>query len=409
MGKLKIGYILERFPSPTEYFILNEILQLEKRGIEIYIIVIHRQDKYLNLPELNDLCSPVIYLPKIYYYFPILNFFFTPSSFFQLPAFIRKTSGSISCSLLTIIRYFRNYCLSAYLAKQMKGYPCSHIHAHFAFISLDIAFCLSILLNIDYSLTVHARDIYTNENKIKDHLGSLRFLITCTNYNKDYLNKITDYIYEYKIYKIYHGIDIKKWTLQVRRNRNHSVFHILSVARLIEKKGLIYLIKAISILVAQGIRIHCTIIGEGELKQQLLTLIKAERIHNFVRILPFVTQDRIRELLLQSDVFVLPSIIADDGDRDGLPNVIIESMLSGLPVVSTSVSGIPEVVKHMETGLLVREKDELSIVNAINFLMNDKEIYAGIVRNARKKILELLNIESCTDELVDVLESNLQI
>ena len=391
---MKITYILEKFPSPTEYFILNEILQFEKEAVEIILLVLKRQKQHEKLPELKNLKATIIYLPWLHFYFPIIPILRSPFSVFRFPVPIN--------GLLKTLRY---YGISQYFAKKKILY--NHIHAHFAFISVEIAYYLSKISKVNYSLTAHARDIYTNNNKIIRHLPYTKFLITCTEYNKNYLNKLTDNIFKDKILRVYHGISPEEWNFKGICNNSIQELQILAVARLVEKKGLIFLLKAIEMLINNGTKAHCTIIGQGVLQSLLEEYIYTKKLQNFIRIIPFVPQSKLGEYYLQADLFVLPCIISSNGDRDGLPNVIIEAMLSGLPVISTPVSAIPEVLKHKETGILVKEKDELSIVEGINLITNNQNLRQHIIKRARQEIVEKLDITLSTKQLIEIFRKNI--
>jgi colanic acid/amylovoran biosynthesis glycosyltransferase len=404
MGSVKIVYILENFPSPTEYFILNEILFLQRKGFKITILVLRKQKKYSKLPELKELSSSIIYLPAIFFYLPVIAFFLHPFSFVKL---VVSNISELSLSprgLLKIIRYLG---ISIFFSKKLRDNPPDHVHAHFAFIGVDIAYYLCGLLDVNYSFTAHAKDIYTNKKNIIKHARSSLFVVTCTNYNQEYINNLTQHVYRSKIYRCYHGITIQKWPFKPLGQKRNDKIRILTIARLIEKKGLIYLLKAIKRLVHQRIDVHCTIIGEGKLRKHLLSCIQELNIVNYVDLYPFVVQEKIRDFFSRSALFVLPSTVSTNGDRDGLPNVILEAMLSGVPVITTPVSALPEIVEHLKTGILVDDKDDLEIANAIITLMGNKRLYNEIARTARNRILEKFDIEDCCNLFIDVFQKYL--
>ncbi|WP_025742483.1 glycosyltransferase family 4 protein [Aquimarina pacifica] len=395
----KIVYLIENFPSPTEHFVLNEMLELEHRGIELEVLVLKKQNKYMCMPELNDLRASVIYLPKLYRYF---SFFFLFKNPLLFPKLIQL--GSIS-SGKNSLKSFRDYCIGLYFFSKLKRTSITHFHAHFAFLAVDIASVLSKLFGLNYSLTMHANDIYTNTDKIKKVIRESSFVITCTEYNREYLNKVTCNKYQDKIHKVYHGIDTSKWTFRERKDVNTSEIKIISVARLVEKKGLFYLLESIKILVDKGKNINCTIIGEGVLKDKMIDFIRTNRLEAFIKIIGFQKQDMVRQMFIKSDVFVLPSIIAQNGDRDGLPNVIVEAMALGLPVISTATSAIPEVIEDRITGLLVKEKDSLAIARAIDELIANQELYNLIRKNAENKIQSKMHIEHATNKIANLFRS----
>ena len=425
---LRIAYVIEKFPSPTESFILNEILQLQKRGIELYILVLRKQKRYFCIPELTKLNFPVIFLPKIYFLFPVLSFFRellsemsfrscvvqnTPArySFKQVWALLslNRIFHSYCPGLHTgsLLKDFRNYQISLFFKHKLKRKNISHIHAHFAFIAVDIASVLSKLLEVKYSLTAHAQDIYTNLPKIQQVIGDTSFVITCTQYNRHFLNKISDSKYADKIYTVYHGVEISKWLSSHHYHKiGCSEIRVLSIARLVEKKGLIYLLKAIRLLIEMDVQISCTIVGEGPLRRYLENQIKDNGLGTSVRLLDFLPQGQIKSLFAQSDIFILPSVIAQNGDRDGLPNVIMEAMLSGVPVISTPVSAIPEIVKDGITGILVKEKDEKAIADAVIKLKKCPELYYKITANGRKEVIERFDLEENIDEFIKIFKTS---
>ncbi len=398
---LCIAYVIEKFPSPTEYFILNELLELQKCGVELYVLVLRKQKRYLYISKLNDLRLSTIFLPAIYFFFPVL--FFSRKFLSQL--FLVNRKGLSFCSSL---KYLRNYQIGLFFARRLRTRNINHVHAHFAFIAVDIASVLSRLLGIKYSFTAHARDIYTNIPKIQQVIKDASFTVTCTQYNRHYLNKISHSKYADKIFTVYHGVEITKWLSNLSYHEiRYSEIRILSVARLVEKKGLIYLLKAIRLLVQRNIQVTCTIIGEGPQKECMENYIKDNGLENFVRLVNFLSQEQIKNFLAHSDIFILPSVIAKDGDRDGLPSVILEAMLNGVPIISTPVSGIPEIIKDRITGILVREKDGKAIADAVIRLKNSPELYYKITSNGRKEVIEKFDLEENTNDLKKIFEDNI--
>ena len=307
-----------------------------------------------------------------------------------------------------LLKQLRNYQIGLFFARRLKNRKIDHVHAHFAFIAVDIASVLSKLLGIKYSFTAHAQDIYANLPGIQQAVKNASFTVTCTRYNSHYLNKISHAKYANKIFTIYHGVEISKWLSNLSYHEiRYSEIRILSIARLVEKKGLIYLLEAVRLLVQDDIQITCTIIGEGPLQKGMENYIKDNRLGKAVHLLNFLPHEQVKSFLTHSDIFILPSVIAKNGDRDGLPNVILEAMLCGIPVISTPVSGIPEIIKDCITGLLVREKDSKAIADAIIRLKDNPELYYKITYNGRKEVIEKFDIEENTSKLLKTFENNI--
>jgi glycosyltransferase involved in cell wall biosynthesis len=281
-----------------------------------------------------------------------------------------------------------------------------HIHAHFGFITNDIAKILSRLIEVTYSFTLHAQDIYLNQSNIEQEVANASFAITCTEYNQAFLNKLTKGLYTAKLHTIYHGIDVLKWkqTEWPNRGNENDKIKIVSIARLVEKKGLIYLLKATRLLTSNGTKIHCTIIGNGPLQKQLKRFIIKNNLTHCVNLIGFLSQEEVRRQVANFDIFVLPCTIVKNGDRDGLPNVLLESMAMGIPVISTNISAIPELIENEETGLLVPEKNEIALADAILRLSSDIQLYNRISENGKRKVKDNFDIEISTNKLVAIFE-----
>lgn len=397
-----IVYVIERFPSLTEYFILNEILALEKREIAIVILSIKKPKLIVEIPELDSLTAPVFYSSHFtnYTYLSQITFVRIFTNFIRITRTCLKSS-----SIISIVRQLKYSLLALDFEKQLKGIRVKHVHAHFAFIASDLGYLLSKFLGVSFSFTAHAQDIYLNQKQIISKIERSCFVVTCTRYNRDYLNQLTEKKFEEKIHHVYHGINlIERAVPKERQFSDHSMVNILTVARLVEKKGIIYLLKAIKILVDSEKMIRCTIIGDGPLRNELINFTIAEGISNNVTFPGANERKKIFKQLSSADIFVLPSIVASNGDRDGLPNVLLEAMLMDVPVISTPISGIPELVEDGHSGLLIPEKDEKALVNAILKLTEDHDLYKTIIIKAKDQIMKNFAIDYTTEKLIGLFK-----
>ena len=160
-------------------------------------------------------------------------------------------------------------------------------------------------------------------------------------------------------------------------------------------------------LLNKGIKIKCTIIGDGPLSKKLKFFTLTEGISNYVEFKGINTREEVFNYLTITDIFVLPCIIASDGDRDGLPNVLLEAMMMGVPVITTNISAIPELIEDGKTGLLVPERDEIAIVDAVLKLFNDSVLYREIVKKGREKVVKNFNIQKSIDIIEELLINNI--
>lgn len=396
-NKKSLTYIIEKFPSPTEYFVLNEIVELEKQGYSLTILVLKKQKHFLHLLDQYGVRSKIVFLPLLLHRLPFLLFFINPLLLPAVCSFIFKAPIS------ALLHSIKNACYAVYFCNKLKAFRPRHIHAHFAFIATDIASIFAEMLKIRFSFTAHAQDIYTNKN-LTQHLHNARFAVTCTEYNKHHINSLTAGRCAGKLHSVYHGVCIENWEYETQNEKQKAKIRILSVARLVEKKGLIYLLKAIELLLGKGLDVSCTIIGEGPLHKSLQEYVNSKGLGKYVEILPYKNQHEIKQFYYKSTVFVLPCVVADNGDRDGLPNVIAEAMLCGLPVISTAVSAIPEIIQHNVTGLLVEEKDERAVCEAIKRIATESKLRDTIVKNAKQLILTRFNVSDCTKQLTEVFD-----
>jgi glycosyltransferase involved in cell wall biosynthesis len=402
---IQIAYVVEKFPSQTEHFVLNEILALEKRNFKIYIIALKKPKYVLNIPELEYLNASIIYLPNLINYLLLILF----KNYKENLRFFRSSCSEYWPNIKIILKNLRYLIIAQYFTKKLKKIGISHVHAHFAFYTTDIAYLISKLLKLNYSFTAHAQDIFLNKENIVKKIEKASFVITCTKYNQSFLNQLTGNRYCNKIYHAYHGVNLNNELATIHHQNifTNGTIHILSVARLVEKKGIIYLLKAVKMLLNKGIKIKCTIIGDGPLSKKLKFFTLTEGISNYVEFKGINTREEVFNYLTITDIFVLPCIIASDGDRDGLPNVLLEAMMMGVPVITTNISAIPELIEDGKTGLLVPERDEIAIVDAVLKLFNDSVLYREIVKKGREKVVKNFNIQKSIDIIEELLINNI--
>jgi glycosyltransferase involved in cell wall biosynthesis len=226
------------------------------------------------------------------------------------------------------------------------------------------------LTGLSYSFTAHAKDIYTTRPvRIAERMREARFVVTCTHYNHQYLVSLVDSQTAQRIWCIPHGVDLRRFHPGPPARSQLPL--ILAVGRLVEKKGLTYLVEACALLQRQGVSFQCWIVGSGPLRDPLREQIKTLGLENTVELHGFRTQEELVESYRQATVCALPCIVLENGDRDGIPNVLVEAMAMGLPVVSTSISGIPELVEHERTGVLVPPRDPPALAAALARLLAD--------------------------------------
>jgi glycosyltransferase involved in cell wall biosynthesis len=372
---VKIGYILRKFPVLSETFILNEILALEKRGVQIHIFALAPSRD----PRFHDgvvrLRAAITYVPGILDLRNLLPYAKAAAQRYG-PAY-RRTLSEVLLSGQP--RLFWRFLQAAYIAERARRLQLGHLHAHFANRSTTVARLASKMSAIPYTFTAHAFDIYkqtVNPAVLRQKIDDASSVITISHSNEDYLKMVVDGSTD-KIRMLHNGIDVSAFSPD--SIPEHQPFRILCVARLVEKKGLTYLVEACRILKDRGLAFRCRIVGRGALRSQLNDLIRELQLEDCVKLLGPRRQSEVPQLYREASVYVLPSVVAHDGNREGLPVSIVEN------------------------GLLVPERDALSLAEALTRLMQDRELYARLRDAARPTVVPSFDIESTSGVLQQLL------
>jgi glycosyltransferase involved in cell wall biosynthesis len=283
-----------------------------------------------------------------------------------------------------------------------------HLHAHFCHGATTVTMFASELTGLRYSFTAHAKDIYQHGlnpgDLLQKKIQGAQFVTTCTGANQIYLANLmgTD-----RLYKIYHGLDIHRFKPGPDKFTNvPEPMRIVSVGRYVEKKGFNYLLEACSLLKQRGHQFQCRIIGElGDQYLPLQQLRQQLDLEDCVTLGGPITHEDLALIYQQSDVFALPCQVLGNGDRDGIPNVLMEAMATGLAVVSTRISGIPELIESGKDGLLVAEKNSAEMADALQSLITDRQLITQLGIHARKTICEKFDARNTNQQLLSLFEA----
>lgn len=371
---MKIGYVLDKFPKTSETFIYNEVEGLSnKHDISVFSI-----DKSPDeIPDKVD----IIYSDDLY-----------KEGAKAFSSFIR--GDLIQRSVVEAYHHM--------VANQFKkeSDDLEMLHRHFP--TNSVIYYLSKELDIPYTLTTHARDIFSKVryDHLKEILDEAERIITISDYNKNYM--IDEFsLQPSKIDVVHMGIDTKKFSPSPP---NGNITNILTVARLVEKKGIRYGIEAFSRLSEKYPELHYNIIGEGPMKDDLKNLIEDLDIKNKISLLGRVLEKRLLEEYKKADIFMLPCVIAKDGDRDGIPMVLMESMAKEKLVISTEVSGIPELIDDGENGIMVEPKSPGDLARKIEMVIEGEVDIKSMCKNARKKVCKDFNLDDQLTEMDEIFQ-----
>jgi glycosyltransferase involved in cell wall biosynthesis len=404
---LSTAYIMSQFPQTYETFILREINELASRGADITIFSLKScRDKVIH-EDARPYLARTVYSPFIFSSRLLAaNLFFIlrhPGRYLRALWYIVSRCGAKPVYMIKILAVFpKTACFAFHI--QQKGL--THVHAHWASIPGDAAAIISILTGARFSITAHAYDIYTTNPSLAEKVRRADFVVTCTSYNVAHLVSLLPFEERGKVHLNYHGLDAGKFRFCERRQQIHK--RILAVGRLTETKGYPYLIEAVHLLRMRGVDCRCDIVGDGEMRHEVEARIRRRGLQDVVTLHGVISQPKLVELMLNANVLVMASVVARNNDRDGIPNVILEAMASGLPVIASEVSGIPEVVIDGETGLLVPEGDAVALEKAIAGVFEDPGRAAQMAMRARKKIERDFDIDENVGALMNLFETEIR-
>lgn len=390
-----IGYVLKRFPVLSETFILNEILALERQGVPIHIFSLERPNDPRFHEDLPKLKAQISYVPDMMTPKTLLHQAQQASKVYKgrYRDALAYTATKVNPSLMY------RFLQACYVANHARRLGIGRFHAHFATRPTTVACLAARITGLPYTFTAHAMDIFKEnlskkalERKIRD----AELVVTVSEYNRAYLAQFAGEQPE-KILRIYNGIDLTKFS--PNGVFTPPTFTMLCVARLVEKKGLPTLVEACKILRDRGVSFRCLIVGKGALRTRLESLINELQLQDAVSLLGALSQLEVRDRYREAQLFVLPCTTGADGNRDGLPVSIVEALACGLPVVSTPVTGIPEVVKHGINGLLVPVDSPVALADALQRAIEDASLYDHLRRNARFSVACDFDMDRTTTQL----------
>lgn len=413
-GAPGIGYVIKGFPRLSESFISAEVLRLERLGKRINVFSLAHGDD-LAAPVLSDLASPLAYMPNAGSV--------RKSSLFGwlravLPVYApihlrlaRKRPRAWAATLLQAWRFARNYrhkkdrCAKRSYFKQFlqagaiaEALPRAgifHLHGHFCHNATTITWFAAQMAECSFSFTAHAKDIYQERHNPGDLLNrkiaAASFVTTCTSANHTHLEEKLGPVPG--LHTIYHGLDTRQFAPVDRSNVDLP--KLIAVGRHVEKKGFDLLISALRILRKRGLSLDCRIIGEGgPVSADLQSMITSSCLDDMVRLDPPEPHAQLRKSYGAADIFVLPCRIDDSGDRDGIPNVLAEAMATGMAVISTNVSGIPELVTDGENGLLVPPEDVTALADRIEALVRNPNLRSRLGKAAVATIRDVFDADT---------------
>ncbi len=399
---MTVAYVLKMYPRFSETFILNEILELERQGVDLRIYSLRKPDDGRFHAGLARVRAPVVYLPE-----------YLPPEAGRLLAAHRAVAQADSRRYARVLFYalshrnlhaLKRFLQAGALAAHLRDHPADHLHAHFATSATRVAMFAHLLTGVPFSFTAHAKDIFLNTvdaDLLRDKMRAAQFVVTVSDFNRAHLAQIAAAegrtslrgllppdrltLPPDRIRRLYNGIDLQQF------EPNGAALHarreplILAVGRLVEKKGLDVLLRACALLRDQGANFQCEIVGKGPQEAALRALAAELNLADCVRLAGPKPQDEIAAAYRRAAVFALPCVVGADGNRDGLPTVLLEAMAMGVPPVSTDLTGVPEIVDDEVNGLVVPQNDPAALAAALARLLADPALREHMGQAARAK------------------------
>ena len=432
-----VAYVMNGYPRLSETFIAHEIHQIEQMGMRLRLFAVKRENEDKVHPVVAAIRAPLSYLPQatslsgttlrawLAQNLPRfwranaavagrhpLRYARTLASALALSWRYRPRGGEPAEGGLRLRKVFiKEFLQAGQIADALhRAGDVGHLHGHFCHGVATITWFASRLSGIPFSFTAHAKDIYQaelNPGKLLERkLDAARFVATCTCANAGVLRQ--RHARPDEVHSIYHGLDTDYFSPSPQPV-DTALPVILAVGRFVEKKGFDQLIEACAHLQQAGVRFRCVIVGErGSAYASIRALIEARELTDSVRLRSAVAQDELRDIYRAARVFALPCQVMEDGDRDGFPNVLAEAMAMGVPVVSTHISGIPEMIDDGVHGLLVAPRDARALADALRRVLTDAALHARLARAGRQRICARFDSRRTTLALRDLFLAQLR-
>lgn len=407
----KVCYILLHFPYLTETFIAEEIHAIRSLSTDVSIISILESGTGPVQPLSQRLLPYTWYAPGLFtlYLWKAQIHFLIKNPYLYFNLLLQLLSQPYPRQFITrLAKRLYIFLKAVSVAYYLEGSDFQLVHAHFAWLSGASAWIIASLIGLPFTVTVHAFDIYSHKNDLLNLISKqANHVIAISEYNRKQLLSLGTRPAE-DISIIHCGVDLDKLQSKTKTQIEHpgeSLVRILSVGSLVAKKGHTYLIAACHQLKKQGVNFSCTIIGDGPEIHELNKQIQECNLQNQVRLLGARSHPEIISAYHQHDLFVLACIVTPNGDRDGIPVVLMEAGAAGLPLISTNVSGISELVRHGQTGWLIPSCDSPALADAIAFLAAEPALKVRIGQNAQVLVETEFNITSNALQLASLFQS----
>ncbi len=406
----RLAIVLKGYPRLSETFVAQEIRALELRGFKLCIFSLRHPYDPGTHPVHAEIEAPVYYLPE-YVHDDVARVLRAMIRTCWKPGFWR----AMACFLRDLWREptrnrMRRFAQAIVMAQETPE-SVKHYYTHFMHTPASVSYYASKINRRSWSVSAHAKDIWTIPRwELREKLASSDWVVTCTRANEEYLSQLADSAA--RVTLLYHGLDFERFdrkpeAASMRDGRDvRNQVRLISVGRAVDKKGYDFLLTALAEL-PPSLHWHFIHIGGGELLEKLADQARDLGLDGRINWLGALPQTEVLAQYRQADLFVLPSKIADDGDRDGLPNVLMEAQSQSLACLSTNISGIPELIVDSETGWLVDQRSSQQLAQALIQLIANPELRQQLAQAGFNRVRQEFSMDRGIDTLVGKLDRSL--
>jgi len=405
---LKVAFVMSRFPKITETFVIREMVEMERQGVEVEVYPLQRERTSVMHPEVDSFVRRAHFTPWL----SIAMLKAHGRYFLNQPRNYLQTLGTLLSANLGSIRYFAGavafFPKAVYIASLMRSAGVDHVHAHFASHPAAVAYVIHRLTGIPFSFVAHGSDLHCDQHMLSEKTQQAAAVIAISDDNRRMILDVCGTHNDLKVHTVHCGVDLEEFCPRSEPTpfeRGVGAFQLLCIGTLHEVKGQRYLLEACRSLLERGVDFECHFAGDGPDLQALEKQAHALGLNDRVYFHGRCAGPRIRELLEIADVLVTPSVPTRSGRREGIPVVLIEAMASGVPVVSSDLSGIPELVKHEQTGLLAQPGDAAGIAASLHRLHNDRQLRLRLAVAGRQEVESEFNQRINVRKSLDILSA----
>lgn len=399
-----IAYLAPEIPSLSGTFVYGEIFALQRQNITIIPFSIHRKIPAQPDALLQQLAEQTYFLYErslgTVFQDNLHNFLRHPLRYLRV--FFRTLGDMIKVGLFntSAVKLFYQFLQGNALARQLIEKRCQHLHIHFASVPTQVGMYGAQFAQIPFSFTSHANDLFERGGLLPEKLARCQFAVTISDYNDQFLQQRSPLAHKVKV--IHCGVNLEDFSFQQKQTWQQPIL-IKSLGRFVEKKGFDTLILAASRLQQQGMEFRLEIGGDGPEKAQLQHLITEHQLTSVITLVGSLPHPQVLPWLREADLFVLACKVDQQGDQDGIPVVLMEAMAAGIPVISTALSGIPELIEDGVTGFLAQPNDVSSLAMTLETAFQSGEKIAQITQAARLKIEQDFNLEKNAQRLLELI------